>query len=236
MGKYVARGLAFMERCVLNTFHANIHRDSVTLYSPDQLEAFGRRLEAARRYYGRRTGQPRIKMNAFANALGLQARRYARYEAGELEPPLSVLDAIRRLTGLSLDWLISDLPPGEANLPGLNSAATPGDRLRWAREILEPNAAAAAQVMLVSIPLWNAYEAGQTPIPLTVAQEFARRFQVSLDYLYEGRLEGVTPRMRDALLAQHPQLSERARSHSIDTPLRDDSIVQPGLSDRHDGQ
>lgn len=212
------------------------------MYSPDQLEAFGRRLEAARRYYGRRTGQPRIKMNAFANALGLQARRYGRYEAGELEPPLSVLDAIRRLTGLSLDWLISDLPPGEASLPGLNPAATPGDRLRWAREILAPSGPAeAAQLMLVSIPLWNAYEAGQTPIPLTVAQEFARRFQVSLDYLYEGRLEGVTPRMRDDLLARRPQLSERAQSHSIDTPPRDGSTVQPGptaarQNESHDGQ
>jgi transcriptional regulator with XRE-family HTH domain len=211
------------------------------LYSPDQLEAFGRRLEAARRYYGRRTGQPRIKMNAFANALGLQARRYGRYEAGELEPPLSVLDSIRRLTGLSLDWLISDLPPGEASVPGLSTAETPGDRLRRAREILEPNAAVAAQVMLVSIPLWNAYESGQTPIPLAVAQEFARRFQVSLDYLYEGRLEGVTPRMRDALVAQRPQLSERTQSRSIGTPLHDGSTVQPDpkaprQNERHDGQ
>jgi transcriptional regulator with XRE-family HTH domain len=204
------------------------------------LEAFGARLEAARRYYGRRIGQSRLKMNAFADLLGVPAPRYRRWERGEMEPPLSALGAIRRLTGLSLDWLVCDLPPGEVSIPGI-SPATPGDRLRWAREILEPNLAVAAQVMMTSIPLWTAYEAGDTPIPLTVAQEFAKRFQVSLDYLYEGRLEGVTPRMRDALVAQQPQLSERAQSHSIDTAPNDRSNVQPRpkaprQNERHDGQ
>ena len=190
--------------------------------TPEQ-EAFGARLEATRRYHGRRTNRSRLKQNAFAEELGVEANRYRRWERGEIEPPLAALRAIRRLTGLSLDWLICDLPPGAASIPSI--PATPADRLHWARELREPNAAVAAQVMSVSIPLWNAYESGQTPIPLPVAQEFSRRFGVSLDYLYDGRLEGVQPAMRDALLARRPQLLAQVQPRNTeDHPLHTDTV------------
>jgi transcriptional regulator with XRE-family HTH domain len=177
-------------------------------------EAFGARLEAARRYHGRRTGRPRLQAKSFADELGVTGERYRRWERGEMEPPLFALKAIRRVTGLSLDWLVCDLAPGDVIIPDL-AVATPGDRLRWAREITCPSSTEAARVMSVPIDLWVAYESGRSEIPLSVAQEFAHRFSVSLDYLYEGKLEGVAPRMRDALLERRPQLLALTRPPHI---------------------
>jgi len=181
------------------------------VYVTPESEAFGTRLEALRRYYGRRTGRPRIKAKAFADEIGVNAWRYRRWERGEMEPPLFVLRAIRRVTGLSLDWLVCDLAPGEVIIPDF-AVATPGDRLRWAREITHASVADAARVMSIPIDQWAAFESGRTQIPLTAAQEFCHRFSVSLDYIYEGKMEGVHPQMRDTLLDRRPQLLAPSRS------------------------
>jgi transcriptional regulator with XRE-family HTH domain len=181
------------------------------VYVTPESEAFGMRLEALRRYHGRRTGRPRIKAKAFADEIGVNAWRYRRWERGEMEPPLFVLRAIRRVTGLSLDWLVCDLAPGDVLIPDF-AVATPGDRLRWAREITHASAADAARAMSIPIDQWAAFESGRTQIPLTAAQEFCHRFSVSLDYIYEGKMEGVHPRMRDALLDRRPQLLGPSRS------------------------
>lgn len=186
-------------------FHTERMRD----ITPES-EAFGARLEASRRYHGRRSGRPRLKAKVFADELGVNPWRYRRWERGEIEPPLSVLKEIRRVTGLSLDWLICDLAPGDVILPDL-AVATPGDRLRWAREITHASSVEAALAMSVPIDQWVAYESGRTPIPLEVAQQFAHRFSVSLDYLYAGKMEGVFPQTRDALLARRPQLLAPSR-------------------------
>jgi len=198
-------------------FYVTVLMSNVTPAS----EAFGARLEAARRYHGRRTGRPRIKCATFANEIGVKEARYRRWERGEMEPPLFALKAIRQVTGLSLDWLICDLAPGDVIIPDL-SVATPGDRLRWAREITCASSAEAARVMSTATDLWVAYESGRIPIPLSVAQEFAHRFSVSLDFLYFGRMEGVLPRMRDVLLERRPQLQAPARSpRTVDEGDRD---------------
>jgi transcriptional regulator with XRE-family HTH domain len=197
-----------------------------------QSEAFGARLEAVRRYHGRRTGRPRIRCAEFADEIGVLEARYRRWERGEREPPLFALDAIRRVTGLSLDWLISDLAPGDVIIPHLG-VATPGDRLRWAREITCPSSSEAARVMSIPTDHWAAYESGRTPIPLSVAQEFCHRFSVSLDYLYSGRMEGVHSRIRDVLLERRPQLLARAPvPRTVDEDGRDiGRAMVPGRND-----
>lgn len=198
-------------------------------------EAFGMRLEALRRYHGRRTGRPRIKAKAFADEIGVNAWRYRRWERGEMEPPLFVLRAIRRVTGLSLDWLVCDLAPGDVIIPSF-AVATSGDRLRWAREFTHASASEAARAMSTPNDQWAAYESGRTQIPLTVAQEFCHRFSVSLDYIYEGKMEGVHPRMRDALLERRPQLLAPSRSpRSGDGERRDTDTATGFGSTGHEG-
>lgn len=50
-------------------------------------------------------------MREFAEALGVQEARYRRWEAAETEPDLFHLQRIAKLTGISLDILISGQRP-----------------------------------------------------------------------------------------------------------------------------
>lgn len=63
--------------------------------------AFATRLEAARIASGYAT------MREFAEALNVSEARYRRWEAAETEPDLFHLQRIAKLTGVSLDVLIS---------------------------------------------------------------------------------------------------------------------------------
>jgi transcriptional regulator with XRE-family HTH domain len=62
---------------------------------------FARRLSAAREAAGYPT------MRDFAEALGVTEARYRRWEAAETEPDIFYLQKIARITGISLDTLIS---------------------------------------------------------------------------------------------------------------------------------
>lgn len=170
------------------------------------LAAFGARLEAVRRRYGRDTERPRLSMADFADELGVAAARYRRYERGEIQVPMAMLGEIRRRTGASLDWLVCDMPPGQDIAIDKNNHSTVGQRLRWARETQEPRVNACAEVMRIPLAIWIRYERDEVALPLEVAREFAHRFSVSLDYLYEGRLTGVAPAVEEALVALYPPL------------------------------
>lgn len=196
-----------------------------TLPRPE-LTGFADRLEAVRKHHGRATGRPNLLRHAFAMELGLSPPRYRRYERGEVQPPLEALEAIRRLTGISLDWLIAGLPRG--NDPVADQVVSIGDRLRWARELQEPWLNSCAAVMNVAPELWTLYETDRTPLPVETAAEFAHRFSVSLDYLYRGLLDGVAPRVRKALEERHPTLRVATLQACTDTATDDDNMCPEG--------
>ena len=72
-----------------------------TRHKPESRVAFARRLEAARIAAGYDTKR------SFANALGIEEARYTRYERAETEPDIPTLVGIKKLTGVSLDVLLS---------------------------------------------------------------------------------------------------------------------------------
>lgn len=185
------------------------------------LAAFGARLEVVRRRYGRATNRPRLTMLDFATELGVPAARYRMYERGERQMPLPLLTEIRRRTGASLDWLICDMPSGQDFAVDNGNHSTVGQRLRWARETQEPMVNACAEVMRLPLVTWLRYERDEVLLPLEVAREFAHRFSVSLDYLYEGRLVGVAPAVEAALVELYPPLL--ANGPPSATPLSDRS-------------
>lgn len=53
------------------------------------------------------TGRPKITMGEFAVIIGIAEETYRRYERGETEPSLATLTKLRRLTNVSLDYLIT---------------------------------------------------------------------------------------------------------------------------------
>jgi transcriptional regulator with XRE-family HTH domain len=145
-------------------------------------------------------------MADFAAELGVAAARYRRYERGEIQPPISVLEEIRRRTGASLDWLICDMTPGKNVALEDAKQSTVGERLRWAREFWEPDVRIFAGVMRIQTLLWLRYERDEVSLPFETAREVAHRLAVSLDYLYEGRLTGVAPTLEAHLVERHPSL------------------------------
>lgn len=75
---------------------------------------FAQRLETVRK----RTG---LSQKDFATALGLEAETYRRYERDGVEPKIETLAAIRRITGINLNFLIAGEPDLVVNLPDRES-------------------------------------------------------------------------------------------------------------------
>jgi len=199
-------------------------------------EAVAVRLEAVRHAYGRahKRSMPR---SVFSKLLNIEGARYRRYERGELSMPLEVLAEVRALTGVSLDWLLcADVggpSPGGPLAELLADVKTLGaisaaDRLRFARETQAKNAIArVARMMRIPLATWRLYERGTLALPLPVAEEFAHRFSVSLDYLYRGELGNIAATVREKLLAEHPELSAATESSGTDNPTRGAGTKSP---------
>jgi transcriptional regulator with XRE-family HTH domain len=184
------------------------------------LKAFGARLEAVRRRYGKETNRPRLNMADFAHELGISAARYRRYERGEVEPTTGLLGEIRRRTNASLDWLICDMSPGKDVAIEDAKQSTVGQRLRWVREFWEPDVRIFAGVMRTETLLWLRYERDELPLPFDVGREVAHRLAVSLDYLFEGRMTGVAPSVEEHLVERYPQLLAEATQRATQAAYR----------------
>jgi transcriptional regulator with XRE-family HTH domain len=172
-------------------------------------------------------GNPTISGQAFADVLGIKHSTWSRYERGETEPSLDVLARLFQVTGISLTWLI--VGRGEDNQqPGI----TVGDRLRWLREAHEPYADSAAALMGVSPEKWQAFEENADNLPLNIAQQVAQRYAATLDYLYRGRMDGIAPAVRVALLNAHPELDEKAPFQGLPAAPREPLFLHGAASAR----
>lgn len=80
------------------------------------------------------------------------------------------------------------------------------ERLKWVREIVEPNQSECARLMGIVASTWNKYEAGTRTPDIFVLIEFCNRFRCSLDFLYRGLLDGLDRDLERKLVALHPQL------------------------------
>lgn len=82
-----------------------------------------------------------------------------------------------------------------------------GERMKWARELVEPNRTEIARIMDVDpSTLAKNEEGGRAPSIFTIIQ-YANRFRVSTDYLLRGQLIGrMDEEMRVKLAALHPEL------------------------------
>jgi transcriptional regulator with XRE-family HTH domain len=70
------------------------------------LTRLGERLAAVRRAYSDNIDLPNLGSTLFATLLRISAAKYQSYERGETEPTVTFLIALRRRTGVSLDWLL----------------------------------------------------------------------------------------------------------------------------------
>jgi len=70
------------------------------------LAKLGQRLAAVRVTYSENIDLPTLGTALFATLIRVPAATYQSYEAGETEPTVTFLVALRKRTGVSLDWLL----------------------------------------------------------------------------------------------------------------------------------
>ena len=71
-----------------------------------ELKMLGERIARVRQTYGENIDLPELEPTLFAALLGASAFTYESYERGETEPTVDFLVALRKKTGVSLDWLL----------------------------------------------------------------------------------------------------------------------------------
>lgn len=81
-----------------------------------------------------------------------------------------------------------------------------GARVRWVREQLSPTITVVARSLGCDQSVWSKYESGERRIPLRIAQPFADRADVTLDFLLRGRLRGLRPETLERLASEDHHL------------------------------
>lgn len=81
-----------------------------------------------------------------------------------------------------------------------------GRRIKWARELVEPNRAAFARVMGVDRSTLQKIEDGDRPPSVFNVLELAHRLRVTEGYILTGSLKGVDGEMAGLLVKHHPEL------------------------------
>lgn len=81
-----------------------------------------------------------------------------------------------------------------------------GMRIKWARELVEPNRAEFARVLGVDRTTVQKIEDGQRPPSIFNVLDFAHRLRVSPDYILTGSLRGVDGELAGLLVSRHPEL------------------------------
>jgi transcriptional regulator with XRE-family HTH domain len=71
-----------------------------------ELKMLGERIARVRQTYGDNIDLPNLGPTLFAVLLGASVLTYESYERGESEPTVDFLIALRKQTGVSLDWLL----------------------------------------------------------------------------------------------------------------------------------
>lgn len=81
-----------------------------------------------------------------------------------------------------------------------------GARIRWARELVEPNRAEFARLMRVDRSTLAKIEDGSRPPSVFNVMDISHRLRVSADYILHGSLVGVDAELAAELVRRHPEL------------------------------
>lgn len=90
-----------------------------------------------------------------------------------------------------------------------------GQRIRWARELVEPNRAAFARGLGVDRSTIRDIESGRRPPSIFAVLAISHSLRVTPDYCLIGRMRDVDGELATALGKRHPELQEGALSFGI---------------------
>lgn len=86
-----------------------------------------------------------------------------------------------------------------------------GARIKWARELVEPNRAEFARLMGVDRSTLQKIEDGERAPSVFNVMDIAHRLHVSTDYILVGSLRGVDGELAAMLVTRHPELLDGSR-------------------------
>lgn len=194
------------------------------------------RLKAVRVAYGEQTGRPELSGEKFATEIGLKPAAYRRYERGELQPTLGTLAALRRVTGISLDYLIADEDQGISSPKDmlLVCDADFPTRLGCARSLINLDAEQMAEAVGVHRRTYRRWESGRDPVPEPKwLVHIATLTGVTLPFLLHGLPDGLPPHVLMRLREAQPALWKLV-SRDEEYPRETDNIVR--LQERRHNQ
>lgn len=97
-----------------------------------------------------------------------------------------------------------------------------GMRIKWARELVEPNRSAFAKAMGVDRSTLQKIEDGDRAPSIFNVLDIANRLRVTPDYILMASLKGIDGELAGMLVARHPHLA--GSSHISQAP---DKIPKP---------
>lgn len=83
-----------------------------------------------------------------------------------------------------------------------------GQRILWARELVEPNRAAFARSLGVDRSTVQKIEDGERPPSIFNVMDFAHTLRVTPDYILWGAMRGIDGELAARLAAVHPELGQ----------------------------
>jgi len=90
-----------------------------------------------------------------------------------------------------------------------------GSRIRWARQLVEPNRAAFARKLQVDRTTLHKIEDGERAPSVFLVAELSHKLRVSTDYIILGTMRGVDGELAAKLLQAHPELHDHTRTDGM---------------------
>jgi len=81
-----------------------------------------------------------------------------------------------------------------------------GERVKWARELVEPNRSAFARRMEIDVSTIRKFEEGQRGMSVTLLDRIIHSLRLTYDYVRNGNLNGIDLELAVRLVARHPEL------------------------------
>lgn len=124
-----------------------------------------------------------LSQAAVAKRAGLNAEVYRRYEVGAREPSITVARTIAEILDLSLAEVAGQISPASETATEANSPSVVGAIIQARRNELGLTQTLVAKTMGISVELYQAYETGDTEIPLTAAAALTTVLDIPLTKL-----------------------------------------------------
>jgi transcriptional regulator with XRE-family HTH domain len=87
-----------------------------------------------------------------------------------------------------------------------------GARIKWARELVEPNRAAMARIMGIDKSTLQKIEDGDRAPSIFNVLDLSHRLRVTPDYILRGTLTGIDGELAGLLVSLHPELAPGSRT------------------------